>query len=368
MLEGAWDGCFSRRKNVAEKRRGIRVAINGFGRIGKMTLRALLARNMHDQIDVVAINELALIDEAAQLFRLDTAHGRFPGMVEVHGATPPERGVLRVNGSDIFYLSEPDPAKLPWYDLGIDIVLDCTGRFVAAESAGAHLQAGARRVIISAPAKGVPLIVYGVNDDIYCPDMRIVSNASCTTNCAAPIAKVIKDAFGIRHANLLTVHAATAGQNSVDGTPPGRKGGDLRLARATIGNMIPTKTGAAKSVGDVLPDLKGKFDGVSLRVPTVDGSFCYCTFDGELATTVECVIEELRAAEVLDSYHGVLMVSDEPLVSSDIINDPHSAIVDAGFTRVIGDRQIVVSAWYDNEWGYANRMVDMALHVVGSTL
>lgn len=350
--------------------RPIRVAINGFGRIGKMTLRALLERQrsesfgplfIDDHIRVVAINELTPLDEAAQLFQRDTVHGRFFGSVRTRD------GSLVVNDEDIRFLSEPDPTKLPWNDLEVDVVLECTGRFVEEMTVCAHLASGAKRVIVSAPAKGVPMIVYGVNDGDYV-GQAMISNASCTTNCAATIAKVIHEAYRIRRANLLTVHAATAGQNSVDGTPPGRKGGDLRLARATLGNMIPTKTGAAKSVGDVLPALKGRFDGLSIRVPTPDGSFCYCTFDVEEAATLDGALDRLRAASHAPSCHGVLSVSDEPLVSSDIVHDPHSAIIDAPLVRVIGGTQVVIPAWYDNEWGYSNRMVDLLAYVVGPTL
>lgn len=347
----------------------IRVAINGFGRIGKMTLRAFLERD-EPGIEVVAINELAHIEQAAQLFRLDSVHGRLQREVTV---IHPMIGwdELQVREKSFFYLSEPNPTKLPWKELDIDIVLECTGRFTDGVSVSAHLMAGAQHVIVSAPAKDVPMIVYGVNDATYSGDhgsVAMTSNASCTTNCVAPIARAIHAAFGIAHGNLLTVHAATAGQNVVDGVPPGRKGGDLRLARATLGSMIPTNTGAAKAVGEVLPELRGKFDGVSVRVPTLAGSYCHCTFEVERVTTVGYVIEALHAAMEDPTYHDVLCVRDEPFVSQDIVHDSHSAIVDAEFVRVVDGTQVIVGAWYDNEWGYSNRMVDLTAHVVGPTL
>lgn len=344
--------------------RKLRVAINGFGRIGKNVLRAILDRASLE-IEVVAINELAAIAESAHLFQHDTTFGPFPGVVRVDG------NVLhvsnRVTSYGIRYLSEPDPAKLPWGELDIDVVLECTGRFVDRESASAHINSGAKRVIISAPAKGVPLLVYGVNHDTYRGE-HIVSNASCTTNCAATVARAIARETFITHAKLTTVHAGTAGQNVVDGTPPGRKGGDLRLARATIGNLIPTKTGAAKSVGDVLPDLLGKFDGIAVRDGRTDVSLCDLTFVVARATSVEEVNKILREAAEDPSFGGVLAVTDEPLVSSDFLHDPHSAIVDLPLTRVIGGTLVSVFAWHDNECGYSNRMVDMATKVVGPSI
>lgn len=358
--------------------RKLRVAINGFGRIGKNVLRAILDR-ANEEIEVVAINELAVLEEAIALFRHDTTFGRFDGSILVeagnvvffladHPRLPVRLSSPRLSEFDqrVRYLSEPDPAKLPWRELDIDVVLECTGRFVDRESAEAHIRAGAKRVIVSAPAKGVPLIVYGVNDEGYQGE-DIVSNASCTTNCAAPVAKAIDQAIRILLAKLTTIHSGTAGQNVVDGTPPGRKGGDLRLARATIGNLIPTRTGAAKSVGDVLPELLGKFDGIAVRDGRTDVSLCDLTFVVARPTTVEEVNDILRRAAADPSFHGVLGVTDEALVSSDFLHDPHSAIVDLPLTRVIGGTLVSVFAWYDNEWGYSNRMVDMATRVVGPT-
>lgn len=360
--------------------RKLRVAINGFGRIGKNVLRAILSYRLPSgfdavEIEVVAINELAAIAESAHLFEHDTTFGRFPGTVSIESDSclivgrPPFRSRLELDSGvvGIRYLSEPEPMKLPWRELDIDVVLECTGRFVDLESASAHINAGAKRVIISAPAKGVPLLVYGVNHDTYLGEL-IVSNASCTTNCAASVARAIARETLITHAKLTTVHAGTAGQNVVDGTPPGRKGGDLRLARATIGNLIPTRTGAAKSVGDVLPDLLGKFDGIAVRDGRTNVSLCDLTFVVARATSVEAVNKILREAAEDPSFGGVLAVTDEPLVSSDFLHDPHSAIVDLPLTRVIGGTLVSVMAWYDNEWGYSNRMVDMATRVVGPSI
>ncbi|MDO8622195.1 MAG: glyceraldehyde 3-phosphate dehydrogenase NAD-binding domain-containing protein, partial [bacterium] len=335
----------------------------------KNVLRAILNR-ARDDIEVVAINELANIEEVVHLFVHDSTFGRFPGSMGVIGpqfCDPAAGTLLAVDGMIIKYLSEPDPAKLPWKELDVDIVLECTGRFVDHESAEAHIRAGAKRVIISAPAKGVPLYVCGVNHQLYHGE-HIISNASCTTNCAAVVARAIDEAFGITHAKLTTMHAGTAGQNVVDGTPPGRKGGDLRLARATIGNLIPTKTGAAKSVGDVLPALLGKFDGIAVRDGRTDVSLCDLTFVVQHPTSVEEVNAALRAASTTPSYNGVLGHTIEPLVSSDFLHDPRSAIVDLPLTRVIGGTLVSVMAWYDNEWGYSCRMVDMARVVVGPTI
>lgn len=347
--------------------RKLRVAINGFGRIGRNVLRAILDR-ASDEIEVVAINDLAVPGEAIVLFEHDSVFGRFRGDIVFEYSTilfRMPRGREEVLAEQrVRFVSEPDPEKLPWKEFDVDVVLECTGRFVDLESATAHIRAGAKRVIVSAPAKGAPLLVYGVNHLGYAGEI-VVSNASCTTNCAAPVARVILEAFGIRHANLLTVHAATAGQNVVDGTPPGRKGGDLRLARASLGNMIPTKTGAAKSVGLVLPELNGKFDGIAMRVPTLDVSFCHLTFEVERATTRdEVVAAMLRAAEG-PSYCGVLELSSAPIVSSDLVGNRHSAVVDVPFTQVIDGTQVIVDAWYDNEGAYSSRMVDMATKVVG---
>lgn len=359
--------------------RKLRVAVNGFGRIGKNVLRAILNR-ADEEIEVVAINELADLEEAIALFFHDSIFGLFEGRIKMeagnvvsfiadHPRFPVRIHPPRISDFDqrIRYLSEPDPAKLPWQELDIDVVLECTGRFVDHESAEAHIRAGAKRVIISAPAKGVPLLVYGVNHDMYRGE-PIVSNASCTTNCAAPVTKAIDRLIHITHAKLTTVHAGTAGQNVVDGTPPGRKGGDLRLARATIGNLIPTKTGAAKSVGEVLPNFRNRFDGIAVRDGRTNVSLCDLTFVVGRATSVEEVNKILRKAAEDPLFGGVLAVTDESLVSSDFLHDPHSAIVDLPLTRVIGGTLVSVFAWYDNEWGYSNRMVDMATKVVGPSI
>ncbi len=322
-----------------------RIAINGFGRIGRNTLRALLERG--SDLDVVAINDLTAPETLAHLLKYDSSLGRLGRSVEVDGTD------LVVDGRRIAVLAEREPANLPWADLGVDIVLESTGRFTSADAARAHLDAGAARVLVSAPSDGADVtLAYGVNTDAYDPTAHvIVSNASCTTNALAPLASVLDDLAGIEHAFMTTVHAYTQEQNLQDG--PHR---DLRRARAAGVNIVPTTTGAAKAIGLVLPNLHGKLSGDSIRVPVPVGSIV------ELNTTVA---REVTRDEVLAAYRaaadgplkGILEYSDEPLVSSDITGQPASSIFDAALTRVDG-RHVKVVAWYDNEWGFANRVID----------
>ena len=322
-----------------------RIAINGFGRIGRNTLRALLDR--HSPLEVVAINDLTAPETLAHLLRYDSSLGRLGRTVEV------EAGTLVVDGRSIAVLAERDPSTLPWADLGVDIVLESTGRFTGADDARAHLRAGAERVLVSAPSAGADVtLAYGVNTDAYRPaEHVIVSNASCTTNALAPLAAVLDELAGIEHGFMTTVHAYTQEQNLQDG--PHR---DLRRARAAGVNIVPTTTGAAKAIGLVLPGLAGKLSGDSIRVPVAVGSLV------ELNTTVtgdvsrdEVLAAYRSAAE--GRYKGILTYTEDPLVSSDIAGDPASAIFDSALTRVDG-RHIKVAAWYDNEWGFSNRVVD----------
>jgi len=322
-----------------------RIAINGFGRIGRNTLRALLDRD--SALEVVAINDLTAPDSLAHLLRYDSAHGRFDRTVEVDGTD------LLVDGRRIRVLAEREPAALPWTELGVDIVLEATGRFTSADAARAHLAAGAKRVLVSAPSEGADVtLAFGVNTGAYDPAHHvIVSNASCTTNALAPLAAVLDDLANIEHGFMTTVHAYTQEQNLQDG--PHR---DLRRARAAGVNIAPTTTGAAKAIGLVLPKLEGKLSGDSIRVPVPVGSIV------ELNTTVS---RDVTRDEVLAAYRtaasgalaGILDYSEEPLVSSDIVDQPASAIFDSALTRVDG-RHIKVVAWYDNEWGFSNRVID----------
>lgn len=323
----------------------MKVAINGFGRIGRLTFRNLL---QNENIEVVAINDLTDNDTLAHLLKYDSAHGRFPGEVSVEGDS------LVVNGKKIKVLAQKDPKALPWGDLGIDVVLESTGRFVDAEGAGQHLQAGAKKVVISAPAKGsnIPTVVLGVNDETLTGDEKILSNASCTTNCLAPVTKVLHDNFGIQKGFITTVHAYTADQNLQDGPHK-----DLRRARAASINIVPTTTGAARTVGAVLPEMKGRLDGNAIRVPVITGSATdfTCTLEREVT------IEEVNAAmkEAAEGYlKGIMEYSEDPLVSSDIIGNRHSAIFDAMSTNVNGN-MVKVLAWYDNEAGYSARTADL---------
>lgn len=328
----------------------VRIGINGFGRIGRQVLR--IAQERQD-VEVVAINDLMNKDSMAHLFRYDSSYGRFAGQVDVT-----EQGLV-VNGKSSAVSSAKNPTDIPWGELGVDIVIEGTGKFTEADKAVMHLSAGAKKVIIAAPAKGEDLtIVMGVNHDQYDPSKhRIVSNASCTTNCLAPVAKVLNDSFGIVRGLMTTIHAYTNDQRILD-----QDHKDLRRARAAAVSMIPTTTGAAKAIGLVLPELKGKLNGFSLRVPTPVVSIVDLVAELECTVTAEQINDKLRQAAATQ-LAGILAVSDEELVSVDYVQDPHSSIVDSLLTMVVGERLVKVVAWYDNEWGYSNRLVDLCLYM-----
>jgi glyceraldehyde 3-phosphate dehydrogenase len=331
------------------------VAINGFGRIGRSFFRAQFAQKA--DFRVVAVNDLTDPKALAHLLKYDSISGRLGAEVSVDG------NAIVVDGQKIQVFAERDPGNLPWADLGVDVVIESTGFFTDAEKAKAHLTAGAKKVIISAPASSEDItVVMGVNHTDYDPaNHHIVSNASCTTNCLAPMAKVFNDEFGIERGLMTTVHAYTADQNLQDGPHS-----DLRRARAAALNIVPTSTGAAKAIGLVLPELKGKLDGFALRVPTPTGSITDLTVEAGREVTVEEVQEAFRKASDTGPYKNVMRYTDDPIVSSDIVGDPYSSIVDGGLIRVMGN-QVKISSWYDNEWGYSNRLVDLA-HYMGQSL
>lgn len=324
-----------------------RIGINGFGRIGRNYFRAALAQGA--DLEIVAVNDLTSPEALAHLLKYDSVGGRLAETIEV------KDGNIVVDGNIIKVLAERDPAKLPWGELGVDIVIESTGFFTKAADAQKHIDAGAKKVLISAPASDEDItIVMGVNDGLYdSAAHHIISNASCTTNCLGPLAKVINDAFGIERGLMTTIHAYTADQNLQDGPHK-----DLRRARAAAINMVPTSTGAAKAIGLVLPELKGKLDGYAIRVPVPTGSATDLTVTVSRETTVAEVNAALKAASESDELRGLLTYTDEPIVSSDIVGDPASSIFDSGLTKVIGD-QVKVVSWYDNEWGYSNRLVDL---------
>ena len=326
-----------------------KVAINGFGRIGRLVARAILERDDHD-LELVAINDLADAKSNAMLFKRDSVHGPFPGTVEADGND------IIVNGKRIHVTAERDPAKLPHATNGIDIALECTGFFTDRAGAQKHLDAGAKRVLISAPAKGVDLtVVFGVNHDKLTAADTIVSNASCTTNCLAPVAKVLNDAIGIERGLMTTIHSYTNDQKILDQIHP-----DMRRARAAAMNIIPTTTGAARAVGEVLPELKGKLDGSAIRVPTPNVSLIDLTFTPKRDTSVEEVNRVLKAAADAGPLKGILAYTDEPLVSTDLNHNPVSSTIDSLETAVLEGKLVRVVSWYDNEWGFSNRMVDTA--------
>jgi glyceraldehyde 3-phosphate dehydrogenase len=333
----------------------VKIGINGFGRIGRLVLRALAGQAR--SFEIVAVNDVTACATLAHLLKYDSVHGRFPGTVTADGDS------LVVDGKRIRALSVKDPAQLPWRDLGVDIVLESTGLFTERDKAALHLAAGARKVLISAPAKGEDLtVVMGVNDKKYDPAKHhILSNASCTTNCLAPVVKVLLDQFGFERGFMTTVHSYTNDQRILDLTHK-----DLRRARSAALNIIPTTTGAAKATALVIPELKGKIDGISLRVPTADVSIVELSCTVSRPTTVDAVNGAMRRAAE-GPLKGVLAVSDEPLVSSDYIGDPHSSTVDALSTSVIDGTLVHISAWYDNEMGYATRCLDL-LDLVARTL
>ena len=325
----------------------VKIGINGFGRIGRNYFRAALAKG--SDIEIVAVNDLSDPASLAHLLKYDSVGGRLNATVEVDGDS------IVVNGKPIKVLAERDPANLPWGTLGVEIVIESTGRFTKAVDAQKHIEAGAKKVIVSAPATGadVATLVLGVNEDTYDTAIHyIISNASCTTNCLAPLVKVFLDNFGIERGLMTTIHAYTADQNLQDGPHS-----DLRRARAAALNIIPTSTGAAKALGLVIPESIGKLDGYALRVPVPTGSITDLTLTASRAVTVEEVNAAYKAAAE-GPLKGILSYTEDPIVSSDIVGDPHSSIFDAGLTKVIGD-QVKVASWYDNEWGYSNRLVDL---------
>lgn len=329
-----------------------RIAINGFGRIGRAAFKIALQK---PELEVVAINDLTEAPVLAHLLKYDTAYGHFKETIAVSDSK------LVIAGKEYPVLAEPVPEKLPWKDLAIDVVLECTGRFTDKDSAAKHVAAGAKKVILSAPSKGedgsVPTFLMGVNQDRYKGE-SVVSNASCTTNSLAPVAQVLHERFGIRKALMTTIHSYTADQNLQDGPHK-----DLRRARAAAQNIVPTSTGAAIAVTQVLPELKGKFDGFSVRVPTLVVSLTDFTFLLAKNVTAGEINAALKEAAAGARYKNVLAVTDEPLVSSDLIGNPFSSIVDLSLTKVVDGDLVKVVAWYDNEWGYSNRLVEMALEV-----
>lgn len=332
----------------------VKVGINGFGRIGRQVFKAIYEKH-RDVLDVEAINDLMDVKTNAHLLKYDSTYGRFPGEIEVRD------GDLCVDGEKLKSYAERDPAKLPWGDLGVDIVLECTGIFRERDQAAAHLEAGAKKVLISAPGKSVDAtFVLGVNEETYDPDNHhVISNASCTTNALAPAAKVLNDRFGVRRALMSTVHAYTNGQQILDMASK-----DLRRSRSAGINIIPTTTGAAKAVSLVIPDLEGRFDGMAFRVPVVTVSVVDLTAELEQDTTVEELNAAFKEASESDGWMGkVLGYTEEPLVSTDFIGTEKSAVIDALSTQVIGGNLVKVITWYDNEWGYSSRLADLAAFV-----
>jgi glyceraldehyde 3-phosphate dehydrogenase len=327
----------------------IKVGINGYGRIGRNILRALYESKRNSQVQIVALNDLGDAKTNAHLTRYDTVHGKFPGEVAVDGDS------MVVNGDRIRVLAERDPAKLPWGDLGVEFVLECTGLFTSKAKAGAHLRGGAKKVMISAPGgEDVDAtIVYGVNHNVLKKDHTVVSNASCTTNCLAPMAKVLHEKVGIVAGIMTTIHSYTNDQVLTDVYHT-----DLRRARSATMSQIPTKTGAAAAVGLVLPDLKGKLDGFAVRVPTINVSLVDLTFTAKRATSVEEVNKALKDAAATDAWKGILAYNDAPLVSVDFNHDSHSSVFDSTLTKVVDGNVVKVCSWYDNEWGFSNRMID----------
>lgn len=328
----------------------VKLGINGFGRIGNLAFQAALERG---EVEVLAINDpFITADYMAYMIKYDTVHGRFNGEVRA------EEGKLIVNGKEIKVFNEMDPHNIPWGKEGVEYVLECSGVFTTLEKAQAHIDAGAKQVVISAPSKDAPMFVMGVNQDKYEPSMNIVSNASCTTNCLAPLAKVIHDNFGIKEGLMTTVHSTTATQKTVDGAS--KK--DWRGGRAASANIIPSSTGAAKAVGKVIPELNGKLTGMAFRVPTVDVSVVDLTCNLEKPATYEEICAAVKKASE-NELKGILEYVDEDLVSSDFIHDPHTSIFDSKAGIGLTDTFVKLVAWYDNEWGYSNKLVDLALYI-----
>jgi glyceraldehyde 3-phosphate dehydrogenase len=330
----------------------IKVGINGYGRIGRNVLRALYEGKRTGELQIVALNDLGDPKTNAHLTRYDTAHGKFPGQVQVDGDS------MVVNGNRVRVLAERDPSKLPWGELGVEVVLECTGLFTSKAKAGAHLKGGAKKVVISAPGGDDvdATIVYGVNHQILKSSFTVISNASCTTNCLAPVAQVLNAKVGLAAGIMTTIHSYTNDQVLTDVYHS-----DLRRARSATMSQIPTKTGAAAAVGLVLPELKGKLDGFAVRVPTINVSLVDLTFSAKRATSVEEVNQALKAAAAGGPLKGILAYNEEPLVSVDFNHDPHSSIFDATLTKVVDGTLVKVCAWYDNEWGFSNRMLDTTL-------
>jgi glyceraldehyde 3-phosphate dehydrogenase len=335
----------------------VRVAINGFGRVGRSVLRVASGR-ASDELQVVAINDVMDTGTMAHLLRYDSVYGPFGQSVSA------DDGALQIGGATVRVLSERDPSSLPWAELGVDVVIESTGKFRTRAGAAEHLKTGARKVIISAPARGdEPIdatVVLGVNfDEVYDSERHhIVSNASCTTNCLAPVAKVLHETVGIKHGLMTTIHAYTSDQNLLDGPHK-----DLRRARSAALNLIPTTTGAAKSVGVVIPSLAGKLNGFAVRVPTPTGSLVDLTVETERETSAQELNMAFKAASESDSLRGILQYTEDPIVSSDIVGSSYSSILDAQLTSVIDGTQVKIVAWYDNEWGYSSRLVDLAARI-----
>lgn len=324
-----------------------RIAINGFGRIGRTITRIAKLRK---HFDVVAVNDLATPEQLAYAFKYDSIHGTYPGHVKVDGQ------VMEIDGDPFTVLSEPDPSKLPWQEYDVDYVIESSGQFRHIKQLQQHLDAGAKRVIVTVPTKDElqSTVVMGVNDHVITKESTIISNASCTTNCAAPIVKVLHDKFGIKRGLLTTVHAYTSDQRLIDAPHPG----DMRRSRNAATNIVPTSTGAARAIGQVIPELKGKLDGVAMRVPVPDGSLVDLTVELACDVTEEDINEAMKlAAET--SLHGILSYCEDPIVSSDIIGNSHSSIFDPALTQVIDGNLVKVVSWYDNEWGYSSRVEEL---------
>ena len=328
----------------------VKIGINGFGRIGKLTLQAALNKK---EVEVVAINDPFIqADYMAYMLKYDTVHGKFNGDIKAEG------NKLVINGKEIKVYNEMDPVNIPWGTDGVDYVLECSGVFTTTEKAEAHLKAGAKKVIISAPSKDAPMFVMGVNNDKYTPDINILSNASCTTNCLAPLAKIINDNFGIKDGLMTTVHATTATQKTVDGAS--KK--DWRGGRAAAANIIPSSTGAAKAVGKVIPELNGKLTGMAFRVPTVDVSVVDLTCNLAKPATYEEICAAVKKASE-NEMKGIVEYVEDPVVSSDFIHDEHTSIFDSKAGIALTDTFVKLVAWYDNEWGYSNKLVDLAIYI-----
>ncbi len=333
----------------------LKVAINGFGRIGRSAFKVAVEKHA-DSLEIVAVNDLTSPAVLAHLLKYDSAYG-----VWDHEVSSDETNII-VDNKKYPVLAEKEPAKLPWKDLNVDVVIESTGRFTSKDGASLHLQVGAKKVVISAPAKEIDTYVFGANAEEYKGE-QLVNNASCTTNCISPVVSIIDEAFGVAKALMTTIHGVTAEQNLVDGPPPGGKSNDLRRARAAYVNIIPTTTGAAIATTEVLPDLKGKFDGRALRVPVITGSISDITFVLKKKTTVEEVNEAIKKACEEPKYKGIVAWSEGQLVSTDIIGRSESAIVDLPLTQVVDGDLVKVFAWYDNEYGYSNRLIEQAINV-----